>query len=62
MTILEAIRCGLAIRRLHRAGMKPMVRESRCGEGWVVYAGSRVEPWYAPRLIDALGSAEAATT
>ena len=58
MTISDAIRAGLALRRLHRSGLQPYVRESRCGEGWVVGIGARSEPWYAPRLLDALRAAE----
>lgn len=59
MTFLSAIRVGLALRRLERAGAKPMVRHSQCGNGWVVYVAGRAEPVYEPELVDALERAEA---
>lgn len=58
MKVIEAIRVGLAIRRLHRRGLRPILRfsESRCGEGWVVIAGTR--PYYHETALGAVRAAE----
>lgn len=74
MTLLEALRCGLALWRLYRAGKKPLVRRAQRGSrqhvlwGHLKFMESRAgdgwvvydlhRPYFAPRLIDALRAAE----
>lgn len=73
MTLLEALRCGLALWRLSRAGKKPLVRRASRHRQEVLWGHlkfmesrcgdgwvvyDRHRPFFAPKLLDALHAAE----